>query len=841
MYFAKVISICLILAMVIGIVPMSATNILPETEGNVIEEITEAVNTADISETFVLPDIIDSAEATAYGYIDRVRAEETDLNTLVFKNQDGTNTMRVFNHPVKYVDENGITKDISLELKRTENGSFTTVSHEICTVFSKNLSDGITLEHDDISIKMLPVANKNNTLTTTEMSMASMSSDKKSITYPVDSKTSYDYQLTYAGFKEDIVVKEYTGQTEYNFILQTNGLTLTKIQESYFLTDADGEIRATIGDIIVFTADERNNTLGSMTYQTIKANNMYAMTIHLDADYLSDPDTVYPIRIDPTVEVVDINDGAGAIEDVTINSQDTSSGSSGSLYVGLRNTYGISRVLMRFPSLDLSNMSTINSAYVKMRDLLCPNTATTVTCHPFTGNTWSENNVDWSTVSPNSYGTQTSSLSVSYSNGVNLSPAHWYSFNIKNIVEGWKNGVYNKNKGILFKSAEETITKNATFASYNRTSNQPSLSITYTQISIAFNSYYSEYEYWRNVYTNSTVSEGNNTSEDNLQSRSNCYGYAFRMFYCEDNFSNDMIISNSQNPNITHAYSQQVGEFTDKTMGKKLYSSDGSEFLTLTDFNSLILMNYFLLNYTNDVAEKMYIYAQALQYDAQSLGYTMTEYTGNTIPDASTLYDKRMVAVVINSDFHFYMQHSDNTWSHKLSYLEPTNLCLEHAQPLTNQNIMQHIEDGVNYENGSYKFFYITKNDTPTPHLDGCYSESIKTSINSSDYAGNKPITSKYLTSPISTISGNIDYLKDEDCYRFYATDGYRYMISWSNVDPANPSVFEVSLYNSYGVCIDTSTGVMFAELPEGYYILSIKLLNQTTHKKDRKYYLSIG
>lgn len=37
-----------------------------------------------------------------------------------------------------------------------------------------------------------------------------------------------------------------------------------------------------------------------------------------DAEYLADPATVYPIRIDPTIEIKYSNNGAGAVEDITI-------------------------------------------------------------------------------------------------------------------------------------------------------------------------------------------------------------------------------------------------------------------------------------------------------------------------------------------------------------------------------------------------------------------------------------------------------------------------------------------------------------------------------------------
>ena len=105
-------------------------------------------------------------------------------------------------------------------------------------------------------------------------------------------------------------------------------------------------MKATIGDILIFTADERNNALGTLTHETVRDKQAYTLTIHLDDEYLRDENTAYPIRIDPTIE---ITSAAGAIEDVTLNSLSGSDGDSWSLTIGKRATYGVSRVLMRFP------------------------------------------------------------------------------------------------------------------------------------------------------------------------------------------------------------------------------------------------------------------------------------------------------------------------------------------------------------------------------------------------------------------------------------------------------------------------------------------------------------
>ena len=121
--------------------------------------------------------------------------------------------------------------------------------------------------------------------------------------------------------KEDIIVSEYTGQTEYSFVLETNGLAVTEQYGSYFLTDGDGNVKATIGDVIIFTADERNNTLAGMTVETLEENQRYRLTIVIDPEYLSDEKTVYPITIDPTLELyydTPATSEGRAIEDIMI-------------------------------------------------------------------------------------------------------------------------------------------------------------------------------------------------------------------------------------------------------------------------------------------------------------------------------------------------------------------------------------------------------------------------------------------------------------------------------------------------------------------------------------------
>lgn len=253
------------------------------------------------------PDVIEDIEVAENRYVSRNKDIETNEYTLGFKNADGSNTIRVFAFPVKYTGVDGKEKDITLDIKDNKDGSFITENNSVITTFPKKEEDGISLEYEDIDITLVPVESyfvtpllKDESYIDTERDAfnrseagvltkdvwtrtaktsllekeinseqlelekmnegATLSEDGKTVSYQWQEKTSLEYSLTYTGFKEDIVVEEYTGQTEYNFLLHTNGLKLENIENSYFLTDDKGGIKATIGDIIIFIADAiRNN------------------------------------------------------------------------------------------------------------------------------------------------------------------------------------------------------------------------------------------------------------------------------------------------------------------------------------------------------------------------------------------------------------------------------------------------------------------------------------------------------------------------------------------------------------------------------------------------------
>ena len=409
--------------------------------------------------------------------------EEERINSHVYLNRDGTKTMYVYDHPVQYRDDQGKIQDISLDIADTGDVEypFRTKANSVVTTFPAMLTEGIMLSGNGVNLRLAAQMPSGNVV----VNNGAHRLDAQTIAYTYDANTTIEYALTYTGFKEDIVVSSYTGQTEYGFILYTDGLALTNLDGSYYLTDETGDIQASIGDVIVFTADERNNTFGEMRATTIKPNQIYAMTIVLDAEYLADPKTVYPIRIDPTVSLTYADNGADAIADVTLQSANTSGGERTALVAGLR-PYGISRILMKFPGIDFSEYEgvTITSATVSLRDIMCEDTEMMLSCYPFTGDAWEESTATWEGMNQ-SWGTLLDSHVISYYAEDGTASTHWYAFDISAAVQAWVDGdtTITPEKGLIFKAdsavENDTAQESRTFGSFERTNHKPVFSMTY--------------------------------------------------------------------------------------------------------------------------------------------------------------------------------------------------------------------------------------------------------------------------------------------------------------------------------------------------------------------------
>lgn len=411
------------------------------------------------------------------GHIGRVRKKEgNDLSKVVYENADGSFTQYSFAYPVKVADENGRISDVSLKIVSDGTGGYRTEKGNTKVSFPENIAYGISVSGNGGSVRLVPNG----------IFSAVSQQDEYNVSYVYDDKTTLDYSLTYTGVKENIVVREYTGRTEYEFTLYTGGLELKNSDGSYYLADENGEKWGSIGDIIIFTADGKNNTVSRMTHETVVPCEQYTITVHVDDQYLRDEKTVYPIRIDPMIEISYNTYGAIAFDDATINSDNTMDGTGNVLYIGKRS--GVkSRVIMRIREGRLGDIPStrhVNAASVYMTNILIGNdsldfTPMNVMTYMYSGSDWDDTSTRISSGNFDSYAHYMSARDVD-------TPYQRYGFDITNAVKFWMmNEHFTLDQGLLLK-APDTVENGSedlykAFASFDYTMYQPSMWINYSE------------------------------------------------------------------------------------------------------------------------------------------------------------------------------------------------------------------------------------------------------------------------------------------------------------------------------------------------------------------------
>ena len=776
-------------------------------------------------------------------HIARLNAQET-LSSYAFLKSDGTTTVYYMDEEVKFIAADGTVQEKDITLT-TATGGYTTVCNDVKLNLPTNPASGISLVYGNYSATLKP---QGRTFSKSPVL------ENNTVTYPDYFGEGMDlvYTPTLSGVKEDIVLESYTGVNSFTFMLNTRGLNLYQANGRYFLSPSKvSDMRIELGDIVSFDARGRFS-VGTMTATTVTAGSLYQLTITVDEGFLTDENTTYPVSIDPTLTVSDNTHGAGAIEDATLYSgvPTLNSGSWTYLHCGYYDsTYQVSRTAIGFAGLIADGAFWriypygIASAKFYIREAGWT-AGVTVNMHEIRG-AWSENTITWSTHGNSYYSDVVASASPSYGS--------YAEFDITAIIQDWH---YRDDYGYGFMlvSTNETSVDKTLYSSENGTSTRPYVVVTYR-----CNPFYSDYssaDYYRNTLDPDDTFFMNPIEaykDDGLQFRANCYGYAFRFAAGEEHlwygFYTDL-------GNPVHSYKQIPGEFANKTNGLRIYNSSNQQVVTIYTYADLVAFyDTYILNSqnTSSDAQRLHYLQQLLVSDANTLGYSITEYTGDAIPDAQRYQDRRLIAVVVTEhDFHFYMQHSDNTWSHKPGELEPSNVCFDHSHALTNDNIREHAcEDQYSSEETNIKFYYITKNAViDCMHYDDRKDEdlneglSVQTVMATTEGAGNCFTTAKYIGLALQTyINASIDYVGDIDCYYFITNNTTNHTITASST---NNFPLVVTLYNAQGNILhqaQSATGSIGFTLQldgSSQYFIAFSSQNQIVQDIGKTYSFSI-
>ena len=418
-----------------------------------------------------LPDVIDAETAIADG-------EEQSLSEVVLEKDDGTRALYLFSENVKYIDENGDVADKSNNAVR-KGRAFVNEGNDVEIILPATLTAGIAVHSDELNITMKPLTDSIGRSLST-----AVQTEEDTVLYSdvFDSSTDIEYTYTYSGVKENIILESYNGKNSFDYEVTTGGLTLYEDKGTLLLADENGEVKATLGEVIVFSADNKNNTFGKYTIKELEKNSRYKVTVSVDREYLTDPKTKYPVKIDPNLNTIDYNivvhdmqvfkgkDGKGTSE--------TSAGYSGVSRVGWTD-WGACRTLIKlnnfsFATYKISNSWQIESAYIELRDLMCQGgSGVPISCGQFNGNFWTEKDTrTWNGLEAEN-SSLSSPVSVTYGNGNskrNLSDKdQWYNWNITGIVKKWAIDSSLKEKGLQLRTYTTFFEDSSVYAEYMKT------------------------------------------------------------------------------------------------------------------------------------------------------------------------------------------------------------------------------------------------------------------------------------------------------------------------------------------------------------------------------------
>ena len=297
----RVLSILLVLALLMQMVPAKALAVTNETF------ITETAETAE--------------PVTIVGEEESLRSETGKH----FRMSDGSNIAVSYGIPVHYQDEDGIWQDIDNEPVRTYSARgtdyYTLTNDALTTAFSADLSESrlLTSVYDDLSVSVLLAQQGFDPDATAEVTAADVSAlnvqggegwtaedviPEKLMSSMVYEEVFPDVDIAYTvcGFnvKEEIVVKKAQSAYTYDFLLELDGLSAFLNEDgSVALRNEDGEEIYLIPAPLMTDGD--GNVSYDVAYTLEAADGGCLLSVTADAAWINAEDRAFPVRIDPSL------------------------------------------------------------------------------------------------------------------------------------------------------------------------------------------------------------------------------------------------------------------------------------------------------------------------------------------------------------------------------------------------------------------------------------------------------------------------------------------------------------------------------------------------------------
>ena len=439
-----------------------------------------------------LAEALTEYEIDANNHIERLYDEESDFNTIIYLNSDGSETAYIFDEEIKYIDDKGIVQDksnkISTDISETkflEEYEYVNDRNDVNTYFPEVLEQdtGVILDYNDTTIEMYP-----NISTDTE---ATKINDDMIVYDDVfDESIQLQYQPTFSGFKENIVIYD-NKINSFSFIVEAENMLLENENGAInFISTENGDVAATMSPIYVYDSLQGDTPEGETHYTyanklTFKelGHGKYEVIIDVDAEFLNNDTTIYPVYIDPSITIKASGSGKSkTIIDTPIYNgkgvtKVTSGANTTSVLGYVNSSYGAGRLLMQFPGLMkqsfMNSKYTITSANLTLKEVSGQSSTSKITAYNYTGPTWNESSVYSSSIW-NGVGSALGSTTFSY-------PDYTLrSINILSAVKTWQANSSAAAKGIILKNTtSESSTKYYKSICTSENSNKPYIKVNY--------------------------------------------------------------------------------------------------------------------------------------------------------------------------------------------------------------------------------------------------------------------------------------------------------------------------------------------------------------------------
>lgn len=679
----------------------------------------------NLSEVFLsndeLPCCITKKEAVQKGHVQRLRNIEPDEYTVVFQNSDGTNSLYIYDQPIKYKNEKGqmVDKNNTIITSTIYSNSYQNMSNDVLTVFPKQLETSVKLEYKDTLLEFIYFSDKSIKINS---NIVNDDSQNQHVLYK-NSENDIDLALQplLNGFKETFILSKNFGLNEFSYIIKTHGLKLVKNEVSAAIINPDTkEIVYSIGAVSVYDS-AGNISYGDIRLETIHENMEYKITLVVDNDFLNDKSTVYPVYVDPSYTVNKTNTYDTSVYQglPTTNGYEYTSPYNP---VGYHNSTKLeAKALIGFDLDALASLQISDITYASYDIYDSSGKQNTMYIMYWAiKESWDHTTVNWNIANS----LETSYIGMQLVNNNNQKT----SLQITDLARQWVNYAQTKDLidinstylglnpmyGIMLQASTTGVSSKHFRSAQYGGSTTSALYITYNSTPHASIYAPSKYNYMSNYLT---------SYENCYQFRMNCYGYALRVFYANNlAYSDDRVEYNFGGTKKTiPVYRQQPGEFTQRT-----YNYEYLRLQTrLSMLPSTAYIDYNGTRYYGTGNYSSFIYSQLKNdLDELGIGYQVSS-AQQAVPS-----NKRKIALVMGiSDYHFYMRNDDGTWSHKQGVTPITNKSIDSKVVLTDSNIANYINEGG--YTGTVYYLLIDKcvNAANWPHIYGHFSWSMATTM----------------------------------------------------------------------------------------------------------------